>query len=1045
MVSLRRFGPLIAIAFIGLAVLLIRMFQVQVFEHNVWAVEAVNLVREGTIEPYRRGRIFDRQGRLFARDEDVYELHFVWRNFRRQHSLGQVAQARSLLLMRPASLAETRLHLTDWALELIELSPNSIDEFGRGQSIRLGANEIPGSSDPSLDRRGSRAADLHYYVKELLGFERRENADALKLKEKPGWNLPYVELIAKLRKVEAGRVREDLAADLAAAQEHLLRLAELLELRDDELAGVTNLERLLAVIERARRRAEDAAAGDLFRQATGFGAWRLSAANLDCIELDWLRLCLYWDEARLSEWVDAQGAAWPQAVDDYLAGRAIALFKVGKREGASNVLDGLAEAFASPRARREERGLAPYWRDLSELVVFSELDDLFEREGAGLTRDDLDVLPFQTRELRRDFARTQTGLVSAALRDIEDSTACAEELLRLANNEHPVWQPGEVQLVATVLHRWDELLQHRISALFERFGAADEERLSIRRERLKHAIEERAYIVRDRSARAHRLGANPDYELVHLVTRFPDRYSGFVVRSTTRRVPVAFDGEVVPLPVAEKLIGRVRAPYLRDLLEQREKEVERRELERRLRLTKEDGERITRLVSESFHSSELLGGTGIEGYFQSVLSGTNGYRETQGLQDRKEGNRAPIYQPPIDGRDLYLTLDLDLQRAAQWHLMHPPAIPADDPRPDLEWRRSPVGAIVLITPEGDVRAAASVPNREELESGRHQDGQRKNPNERTLRQYVFQPPGSVVKPLVAAWALQYQGLDADVGIVKCEYLDEKGAGWGKVHCHNTGGHSGLEGTPIDLHFALRKSCNSYFAFLGNEYFEPGDFRAMFSAFGFGRPTGVRSLIEPSRGLREDYAFDPRSPLANEQRRWTGVESQRSANGLVTVTATPMQVARAYAGLLTGALPQLRLTAELPGFELDRDPGLLPFDPDVLAIVHQALDEVVNQPGGSAYGKGLDEETLGFRLRAKTGSADYHRGSVPDYSGNSGDFVDGMRKHTWIAGWFPAEDPQLIVVAYVHDTATTSSHGVVHLLSAFLQDAAVQQYVREGGK
>lgn len=1045
MVSLRRFGPLIAIAFIGLAVLLVRMFQVQVIEHNVWAVEAVNLVREGTIEPYQRGRIYDRKGRLFVRDEDVYELHFVWRNFRRQHALGQVAQARSLLLMRPASLTETRANLESWALELIELSPEAIDEFGRGHAIRLGAREIPGSSDPALDRRGSRSADLHYYVKELLGFERKENADALKRRSKPDWDLPYVELIARLRKADPDQVRAALVVQLDAAQRHLLRLSELLQLDDEDLAGTTHLERLLSVIERARRRAEDAAAGDLFRQATGFGAWRLSAVNLACIDLDWLRLCLYWDDARLLEWMQAQGAAWPDAVDDYLAGRAIALFKVGKRDEASNVLDGLAEAFATPRVRRDVRGLAPYWRELSELVVLSELDDLFEGVGGDLSRAEREVLPFQTRELRRDFARTEKGIVSAALRDIEDSGACAEELLRLASNEHPVWQPAEVNLVATVLHRWDELMQNRIGEIFARFGGGDAPRLAIRRPRLKHAIEERAYIVRDRSARAHRLGANPDYELVHLVTRYPERYSGFIVRSTTRRVPVAFDSEDVPLPVAHKLIGTVRTPYLRDLLEQRGNEVERRELERRLRLTKEDGERITRLVSESFHSSELLGGTGIEGYFQPVLSGKNGYRETQGLQDKKEGNRAPINQAPIDGHDLYLTLDLDLQKAAQWHLMHPPAIPAGDLRPDLEWSRNPVGAIVLITPEGDVRAAASTPTRLHAEGGRHQDGQRKSPNERTLRQFVFQPPGSVVKPLVAAWAMQYQGLDADAGVVKCEWLDEKGAGWGKVHCHNTGGHSGMEGTPIDLHLALRKSCNSYFAFLGNEYFERGDFREMFSAFGFGRPTGVRSLENPGRGLREDFGFDPRSPLAQDSKRWTGTESQRSANGLVTVTATPMQVARAYAGLLTGALPELRLHAPLPGLERERNVGLLPFDPHVLETVHGALDEVVNQLGGSAYGKGLGEDTLGFRLRAKTGSADYHRGMVPDYAGNSAGFVDGMRKHTWIAGWFPAEDPKLIVVAYVHDTATTSSHGVVHLLSAFLQDAAVQNYLAEEGR
>jgi hypothetical protein len=42
------------------------------------------------------------------------------------------------------------------------------------------------------------------------------------------------------------------------------------------------------------------------------------------------------------------------------------------------------------------------------------------------------------------------------------------------------------------------------------------------------------------------------------------------------------------------------------------------------------------------------------------------------------------------------------------------------------------------------------------------------------------------------------------------------------------------------------------------------------------------------------------------------------------------------------------------------------------------------------------------------------------------------------------DPKLIFVVYVHDTATTSSHGAVYLAAALLASPAVRAYMSEVG-
>ena len=51
----------------------------------------------------------------------------------------------------------------------------------------------------------------------------------------------------------------------------------------------------------------------------------------------------------------------------------------------------------------------------------------------------------------------------------------------------------------------------------------------------------------------------------------------------------------------------------------------------------------------------------------------------------------------------------------------------------------------------------------------------------------------------------------------------------------------------------------------------------------------------------------------------------------------------------------------------------------------------------------------------------------------------------MAGWFPADDPVAVVVVYVHDTSTTSSHVATYVMSQFLTTDAVADWFREQGR
>ena len=1055
----RRFGPLIVAVVIAFFGLVVRLFQVQILEYEVWAAEAVNLVRKATIEPHERGRIFDRKGRVIARDEPVYELEFIWRDFRRGHPLGQVAQMRSLLQMRPVSLEEAFESIFDWADELVDLTPADIDAFGRGEGIVLGGALIAASEDPGADRRWARAADLHYYVKALFGLSRSEGRRiSRKRKDPKAWRLPYLELVAQSRDKRASEVREGLYQRLEHAVDHLGVLAGLV--RSETRGEGIELDWLVERIEATRRRLEDSTADDLFAKAAGFGAWRMDDHNLSRLDLDWLRRCLYWDEARLNQWVLDRGALWSQVVDRYLAGHTLARFKIGPNDPADRVLNALMHFFQPPERRSGVFAALPRdWRTSDEVVVLATLDEHFgDALEGGARSKGFSVFPIQDQDLRRAQAPSPQALVSEVLARTFDGTLgsspeeldqAAASLVALAGRDRMTWHANEIDEVGRLLKVWNRRLQARIGdRIAELSDAAGV--VHIRPQWIKAASEERAYVFRDRSARPTRLESEPTYDLVQLVTRFPKRYAGFAVRDRTRRKLSTFDFDGLSVPVAGELIGRVRAPYLAHLLDQRDEELELLELQTKLGRTDQNIERIRELTDKLRSPDEFEGGSGIEAYFDQELRGRNGYRETQGLQDRRRGRRKPIHNPAVDGLDLRLTLDFDLQRAAQDVLLHPEPLPAGEDRGDPVWLAHPVGAIVMLNPEGDILAAASVPVRPGT-PGPYQDGEAASAIDRTLRRPRGQPPGSVFKPFVAAWALQYRGLDADEHSVFCMADGQDLARYGKVHCHSELGHSWTSQLPLDLKTALRRSCNSYFAYVGEQYLDGRSLREMASTYGFGQPVGVRSLRELRRGWIENYHFD--GPLAMRATELREDERQRLGNGLSHIDVTPMQIARAYAGLATGSLPDLRLVRFAGDEEYRSRSRALPIEPQHLERVHEALREVVAHPQGTAFRKGVGREDLGFELAVKTGSADYKLGTVPDYPlklGSPGEpaspvsWVNGMRKHTWIAGWFPASEPRAILVVYVHDTSTTSSHGAVYLASQFLREQAVRDYLVEEG-
>lgn len=647
------------------------------------------------------------------------------------------------------------------------------------------------------------------------------------------------------------------------------------------------------------------------------------------------------------------------------------------------------------------------------------------------------------------------------------------QLMTLATRSREEWDAGELAPIELVLGRLDRRIQAEVA---RRLDQRPEGGLApFAEQRLTQALEPRDHLLKDQSLRPRRLLDRPAYELIEAITRYPAEHAGFVVRPRHTRRWRAFDRGLVrsqgvdlvdePRPLLAGLVGALRSPSLLRVLRERDDLERARALEAGLDRDLEGFEELARIHGSAVHAQEKVGGSGLEAHFDVELRGRHGFRESIGLTERGEAGFSGEV-PPLDGPDLRLTLDLDLQRAALEVLERPepPRLPtgAFDPKADPDWWRDPVGALVLARVDGEVLAAASVPTRE-VEGGSFAGAERRDGErllgglDRTLRMRGFQPPGSTMKPLVALWALdrgwlddagRRQALTARTPVVACLKDHQHSSGWGRVSCNSTWGHSlklhqqapgGPRVPDITLQDALPHSCNAYFAWLG-DHLSADDHRALAATFGLGQPTGARrrphdggAQRAAGAGLVEDARNRGFLADLGEHGR------QLAGNGLGVLQVTPMQLARAYAGLATGTLPEMRLVLEAGGEELAPRAMPLPFAEEHLTTVRSLLRRVVTE--GSASAARLGEEDLGFRFACKTGSADITGkagGLVPD---GEGGWKPGVRKHTWVAGWFPAEAPEFVAVLLVHDTSATSSSGAVHVMSQFLRREEVRALVR----
>jgi penicillin-binding protein 2 len=385
-----------------------------------------------------------------------------------------------------------------------------------------------------------------------------------------------------------------------------------------------------------------------------------------------------------------------------------------------------------------------------------------------------------------------------------------------------------------------------------------------------------------------------------------------------------------------------------------------------------------------YEPGDVVGKGGVEETYDQLLRGRDGSREVIVDSHGREVGYLGI-QHAIPGQDLKLTIDEDLQHAAELALGdRNGAVVAMDPRN---------GEILALVsrPSFDPNAFAVRINRTDWNK-LITDPDHPLMNKAIQAQLA---PGSTFKILMSVAGLQ-EGIAQDMKI-NCP------GGWGPYgFFHHCDEHHGA----VDIHTAIPYSCDTFYYMLGDRL--GIDRIAKYATeFGYGQKTGI-DLPGEQAGLMPSAQWK----LKNYHARWYPDETLDVAIGQGAVEATPLQLARIISGIASGGhlvRPHVVFPDQLPqDFRkdlLESYPGSgevnVPIDPENWITVTDGMYQVT-QPAyfhtaSSAHLEGID-------FGGKTGTAQLMSHEALGKTTKS----RATYPNVWFVGVTPRRNPELVV-------------------------------------
>jgi penicillin-binding protein 2 len=394
---------------------------------------------------------------------------------------------------------------------------------------------------------------------------------------------------------------------------------------------------------------------------------------------------------------------------------------------------------------------------------------------------------------------------------------------------------------------------------------------------------------------------------------------------------------------------------------------------------------------KGYQMGDWVGKYGVELMWEKYLRGHDGGRQVEIDATGKE-IRVLKEVPPVPGNNLYLTIDLDLQRYGE------------------ELLGKKAGVIIAMDPlTGEILAFASSPSFQpalfaegitpQLWERLVSDPLHPLQNRGIQGQY---PPGSVFKIVTGAAGLE-EGvvtLDTTFHCTGVYYLGSRG-----YQCWKAGGHG-----MIKFHRAVVESCDIYFYNVGVRL--GVETLARYAEdFGLGRPTGI-DLPGEKPGLVPTEAWK-RDRLGG---RWYAGETVSMAIGQSYLLVTPLQLLNMMGAIANGGTlfkPEIAERVEdLDNKVVEKYPpteiGRLPISAKTLEELRAALVGVTKEDGGTGRGARIE----GLEIAGKTGTAQVVRLKGGERQ-RAEDMAYQLRDHAWFVSYIAAHTPLAVVVMIEH--------------------------------
>jgi len=374
---------------------------------------------------------------------------------------------------------------------------------------------------------------------------------------------------------------------------------------------------------------------------------------------------------------------------------------------------------------------------------------------------------------------------------------------------------------------------------------------------------------------------------------------------------------------------------------------------------------------------DLVGKYGVEARFETRLAGKSGYKRVE-VDARGRMVRVVDVKRPQTGKDLSLTIDLDLQLAAEEALSgRPGAVVAMDPRN---------GQVLVMasSPKFDPSIFANGLSSEEWKA---LNDPLLTPlvNKAIQGQYA---PGSTFKTVMAAAGLTEHVINQYTTFF-CNGAMKLGRR--RFRCWKRGGHG-----QTDLYKALVQSCDVYFYNVGLKLGVDRISKYAFS-FGLGKKTGIDLPGEkPGRVPTRKWKYRRfREP-------WQKGETLNYSIGQGFLLVTPLQLSRMIAAVANGGI--LYRPEYILGQPADKQ-GKVPVKRSAFSFIKHALEGVVADKHGTARTCRIP----GLRVAGKTGTAQVVR-QVKRKQDEK--MAWKFKDHALFIAFAPVEDPQIAVAVII---------------------------------